>query len=431
MASASVLDNNYCCLRTCVNKCLKPSDNKVHVRAPCQYKESGLENKDGQNDTKAEMLAEWDENGEAKFHMKCWKLLRGVAWQKSENVSTANNNLVKNNNSNLPSMHQVGGNLKISEREKHLVAEASLTVEFYSSDVMLKREAKRIASMLRKCKYSIVFTGAGVSTATGVGDYRGINGKWTNKGKNNGTSNSKQHGPRLEDIRPSYTHEALVKLVDMGHVKYVISQNTDGLHRLSGIPEDRLSELHGNSFIERCEVCATKRELRHGYRRGPTDASVPESICDMCKCNHRTGRRCAEKDCNGYMRNTVVNFGDKLEEEVLKDAVTHAEMATFVLVLGSSLSVSPANSLIEMGKEPLRLAICNRQVTGFDVKCFELDSSGNQLGSRVFGDCDDLLREVMKCLMDADEQRLWEDAREDRMKKYDAQRTLNGRQKKL
>ena len=61
-----------------------------------------------------------------------------------------------------------------------------------------------------------------------------------------------------ESLRPSYTHEAIAKLVEMGHIKHVISQNTDGLHRLSGIPRDKLSELHGNSFHEKCEKCGAR-----------------------------------------------------------------------------------------------------------------------------------------------------------------------------
>ncbi|OWF49786.1 NAD-dependent protein deacetylase SRT1-like [Mizuhopecten yessoensis] len=429
MASASLLNNSNCCLKTCKNKGLKPSDNKVHVRAPYQNKESGLEARED------EMLAVWDGNGEAKFHMKCWKIIREAAARKTNNNNMANGNHVTNNNNHVTVGNQVTSNIHVTELEKLLVAEASMTVEFYNSDVMLKREAKRIASMLKKCKYSVVFTGAGISTPTGVEDYRGINGKWTNQDRNNGcqasAATAKRRGPRLEDIRPTYTHEALTKLLDMGQVKHVISQNTDGLHRLSGIPKERLSELHGNCFIEKCEVCDTRCELRHGYHKGATDASVPSSVCEMCKCNHRTGRRCAEKDCSGYMRSTVINFGDRLEEEVLSGAVNQAETATFVLVLGSSLYVSPANSLIQMGKEPLRLAICNRQVTDFDVKCFELDSSGNQLGSRVFSDCDALIREVMKCLMGPDDHELWEDGRADRMKNYDSQRIQSGRQRNV
>ncbi|XP_060065367.1 NAD-dependent protein deacylase sirtuin-6-like [Ylistrum balloti] len=425
MASVSVLNNTFCCLKMCSNKSLKPSDNKVHVRAPYQRKEGGF------NAKEAEMLAVWDVNGEAKFHMKCWKTMREAATKKSKSDNNLqNSNNVKSNNHVTPE-NQGSCNTHITELEKLLVAEASLTVEFYNSDVTLKREAKRIASMLRKCKYSIVFTGSGISTPTGAGDYRGINGKWTNQDKNNGAATAKSRGPRIEDIRPTYTHEALVKLLDMGHVKHVISQNTDGLHRLSGIPESKLSELHGNSFIEKCESCGTTSELHHGYRKGPTDASIPPTICEMCKCNHRTGRRCAEKNCGGYMRSTIVKFGDTLDEEVLGGAMAQAEMATFILVLGSSLLVSPANSLIQTDKEPLRLAICNRQVTAYDVKCFEIDNSGNQLGSRVFGDCDDLMREVMRCLMDPDEHQLWEDGRADRMKTYDSNRAHSSRQRNV
>jgi len=94
-------------------------------------------------------------------------------------------------------------------------------------------------------------------------------------------------------LRPTYTHEALQKLVSLGVLKHVISQNTDGLHRLSGIPRDRLSELHGNAFHERCEKCGTKYERTFGARTHST--SVPEHVCVHCHCNHRTGRICERK----------------------------------------------------------------------------------------------------------------------------------------
>ncbi|XP_021344745.1 uncharacterized protein LOC110444705, partial [Mizuhopecten yessoensis] len=152
MASASLLNNSNCCLKTCKNKGLKPSDNKVHVRAPYQNKESGLEARED------EMLAVWDGNGEAKFHMKCWKIIREAAARKTNNNNMANGNHQTNNNNHVTVGNQVTSNIHVTELEKLLVAEASMTVEFYNSDVMLKREAKRIASMLKKCKYSVVFT---------------------------------------------------------------------------------------------------------------------------------------------------------------------------------------------------------------------------------------------------------------------------------
>ena len=94
-------------------------------------------------------------------------------------------------------------------------------------------------------------------------------------------------------LRPTYTHEALQKLVSAGLLKHVISQNTDGLHRLSGIPRDRLSELHGNSFYERCEKCGTKYERSFVART--SGSAVPAVTCVHCNCSHRTGRICERK----------------------------------------------------------------------------------------------------------------------------------------
>jgi len=94
-------------------------------------------------------------------------------------------------------------------------------------------------------------------------------------------------------LRPTYTHEALQKLVSLGMLKHVISQNTDGLHRLSGIPRDRLSELHGNAFHERCEKCGTKYE--NPFVACTRSDAVPEHVCVHCHCNHRTGRVCERK----------------------------------------------------------------------------------------------------------------------------------------
>jgi len=94
-------------------------------------------------------------------------------------------------------------------------------------------------------------------------------------------------------LRPTYTHEALEKMVSAGVVKHVISQNTDGLHRLSGIPRDLLSELHGNAFHERCEKCGTKYE--RPFVACTRDPRVPENPCVHCHSSHRTGRVCERK----------------------------------------------------------------------------------------------------------------------------------------
>ena len=100
---------------------------------------------------------------------------------------------------------------------------------------------------------------------------------------------------RYEELRPTYTHEAICKMVDMGLLKSVISQNCDGLHRLSGIPRDKIAELHGNIFHERCELCNARYKRPYTVRSGGPKSSVSPKKCDHCGLDHRTGRKCERK----------------------------------------------------------------------------------------------------------------------------------------
>lgn len=117
-------------------------------------------------------------------------------------------------------------------------------------------------------------------------------------------------GVPYESLRPTYTHEALCKLLQDGLLKYIISQNGDGLHGLSGVTQDAISELHGNVFLEKCETCG-KRYERDFYVMddvssqyfeeledyGKTDCRKPKHAvkCDRCGLCHRTGRKCSKK----------------------------------------------------------------------------------------------------------------------------------------
>jgi mono-ADP-ribosyltransferase sirtuin 6 len=91
---------------------------------------------------------------------------------------------------------------------------------------------------------------------------------------------------------PTYTHEAICKLMEMGILKYLISQNTDGLHRLSGIPAEKISELHGNGFVERCEKCETRQMRMTNVINREQKKKVPPLKCKKCRINHRTGNMC-------------------------------------------------------------------------------------------------------------------------------------------
>lgn len=347
--------------------------------------------------------------------------------------------------------------------ERALIKEASKTAEFHDSLEHLHREADRIVSLLRNARHCIVFTGAGISTSAGIGDYRGKGGKWTEMDREAVTSmvteslaqaehgretlskeeeaeeEAEEEGVPYEKLRPTYTHEALVKLLEIGLVKHVISQNGDGLHGLSGIPPDNLSELHGNVFLEVCEKC-DHRYYRPFYvmddcsstyyeelsENGTTSIAKPKHAkqCDLCGLSHRTGRRCEQEGCKGYLKDSIINFGDDLEEAILRNAISHARRANLCLSLGTTLQVTPACDLVEMGHKPLRLVIINRQKTGFDYLCdTKLKRGAECLGARVFGDCDQVMREVMVRVLSEGERERWEQGREERMKSYDRQRT--------
>ena len=136
----------------------------------------------------------------------------------------------------------------------------------------------------------------------------------SNDDDNDDDGDDDDDGVPYEKLRPTYTHEALCKLVQLGLVKHIISQNGDGLHGLSGIPAKNLSELHGNVFVEKCEKCGTRYERPfyvlddHAslyYEElddfGSTTLKKPRHAkqCTLCGLCHRTGRKCTKgKVCN-------------------------------------------------------------------------------------------------------------------------------------
>ncbi|ESO94511.1 hypothetical protein LOTGIDRAFT_118322 [Lottia gigantea] len=239
----------------------------------------------------------------------------------------------------------------MNEEEKLLVKEAAKTVEFFDSTDKIQTEASKVAELIRNSQHCVCFTGAGISTSAGIGDYRGKSGKWTQQDQEKITNS---------DLRPTYTHEALHKLIDMGLIKYIISQNGDGLHILSQVPPDKISELHGNVFIEKCELCGQRYE-RSSEIKKPAHAKQ----CHLCGLSHRTSRRCTEKGCKGYLIDTIINFKDNLEDEIYKKAEDHASKSDVMLCLGTTLLVSPANELVEMTREPQTIVICNRLASLF------------------------------------------------------------------
>ncbi|ORY58116.1 DHS-like NAD/FAD-binding domain-containing protein [Pseudomassariella vexata] len=237
---------------------------------------------------------------------------------------------------------------------------------------IVDRKATELADLIRESTNFIAFTGAGISTSAGIPDFRGPEGVWTLRAQ--GREGDLKAVNTLQAV-PTSTHMALVELQNRRILKYLISQNCDGLHRKSGILPDRISELHGNSNRESCKVC--DKEYIRDFR---AVATYDKSIHD-----HRTGRKCTR--CGGVLLDSIINFGESLPTQPLQDALNHAMKADLCLVLGSSLTVTPADEIpgVVGRNSGAKLVICNLQTTPLD-----------QLADlRVFSDADDLMARVM------------------------------------
>ncbi|OTA91089.1 hypothetical protein M434DRAFT_397462 [Hypoxylon sp. CO27-5] len=236
--------------------------------------------------------------------------------------------------------------------------------ERQESPEAVDRKAEVLANRIRQSKHLIVFTGEGISTSAGIPDFRGPQGRQPTGGV--GT---------LQAV-PTPTHMALVELQNRGILKYLASQSCDGLHRKSGILPDQISELHGNNNREYCKDCG--KEYMRDFR---AVASYEKTVHD-----HRTGRKCAR--CGGVLLDSIINFGEPLPAQTLQPARDHAKKADICLVLGSSLTVSPANKIpmiVGYHKGTTALAICNLQDTALD----ELADL------RIYSETDELMTRVM------------------------------------
>ena len=196
--------------------------------------------------------------------------------------------------------------------------------EFFDDPETLDLKVTQLAEWVRESQNMSVFTGAGISTSTGIPDYRSGYGTVLETGpgcwekaafKNKYKEEMKKAGKPLpaayrmpfnmtiQMAKPSSTHMALVELQNRGILKGVVSQNVDGLHRKSGINPDIMAELHGNTNLELCVKC--DREHMRDYK-----TSIGNKT-------HLTGRKCDTPGCGGDLKDTIINFGENLKPEIL------------------------------------------------------------------------------------------------------------------
>ena len=178
-------------------------------------------------------------------------------------------------------------------------------------------------------------------------------GVWTLESRGEDLPEEEAHSTSFETAVPTFTHLALAELHRAGKLKYLISQNVDGLHIRSGFPETAIAELHGNLFMERCPGCGAT------YMRDSDVGGVGLK---------ETGNRCPQ--CNRHLVDTVLDWDSELPQDHLKTARRHSREADLVLCLGTSLRIEPVCGLpfLRMGEGKKKVAICNLQKTPMDKR---------------------------------------------------------------
>jgi NAD-dependent SIR2 family protein deacetylase len=200
----------------------------------------------------------------------------------------------------------------------------------------LKQRIDKLAQWLVASAYPVVFTGAGISTESGLHDFRGPDGLWTRRDKGLPTPQQDFTG-----AEPNAGHRAIAELQDLGKLAFLISQNVDNLHLKSGIKPEMLAELHGNLTKVRCVSC--------------------KFIMDRVKAREKCPL------CGGKLVSTVVNFGDKLPEKDLEESYRHTQQCDLFIVAGSSLVVYPAADMPRVALEVgAKLVIINQGETPYD-----------------------------------------------------------------
>jgi mono-ADP-ribosyltransferase sirtuin 6 len=221
----------------------------------------------------------------------------------------------------------------------------------------LERHIETIARWIIECEHIVAFTGAGISTDSGIPDFRGPKGVWTRR-------DAGLPAPRWRvppgQVEPNASHLSLVELQRLGKLRFLITQNTDNLHRRSGIRLELLAELHGNGWLVRCLGCDrlyTRQEVGWDADRWGVGYRTQKPVPGQPAC----------AACGGRLVSSVVNFGDMLPQKELALADQHARHCDLMLVLGSSLVVEPAASLVGLAlRSGARVVLANQGKTPYD-----------------------------------------------------------------
>ncbi len=219
-----------------------------------------------------------------------------------------------------------------------------------------------LADYLRASTRALIFTGAGISTSSGIPDFRGPQGVWTRRQPVYFQDFMTSEAARIEHwdyklegrdafcgARPTAVHHAIVRLEKAGKLRAVITQNIDGLHSLAGTSAARLIELHGSNALVECQSCHWRGDPAPHFESFRLNRKPP-----LCSCG-------------GFLKPATISFGQDLDPEELARAGETAMGADLVVALGSTLSVYPAASFpLIAARRGVPYIIINRGETDHD-----------------------------------------------------------------
>ena len=228
---------------------------------------------------------------------------------------------------------------------------------------MLDEDVAELARLMRGARRAVVFTGAGISTESGIPDFRSPGGIWTKMmpvqfqdylADPEARRVSWERRFEMEEtwnaVRPNEGHLAVAELVARGIVAAVITQNIDNLHQAAGVPDAQVIELHGNTRYARCLTCGARMEIADIRAHFDAHGNAPD-----CKL------------CGGIIKTATISFGQAMPEAEMVRAQEASLNADLFLVAGSSLVVYPAATFPLVAKRAgARLAILNREETEQD-----------------------------------------------------------------
>lgn len=227
----------------------------------------------------------------------------------------------------------------------------------------MNQNIEQLKQLLATCERAVVFTGAGISTESGIPDFRSPGGIWSKHQPVDfndfiASADARRASWRLKlmfdadmkNAAPNSGHLAIAKLVEDDIVSHVITQNVDGLHQQSGVADDKIIELHGNATYAHCLDCGQRYDLAPIKANFARDESLPV-------CEH----------CDGLVKAATISFGQAMPEKAMLQAQVAASDCDLFLAIGSSLQVYPAASFPLVAKRNgAKLVIINRDPTDMD-----------------------------------------------------------------